>query len=139
MAQPDTAKVVVPVENLRKFAVDVIVKAGAKQSHAEALAELIVAADHRGHFSHGLNRLDYYVDDIFKGINALDKEPEIVKQSESTALVNGNNCLGPVVGKMCIDLAVEKAKATGIGWVCANGSNHFALRGGTASVPWSRV
>jgi len=122
-------KVIVPVENLRKFTQSVIVKAGAKESHAEALAELIVSADHRGHFSHGLNRLDYYVDDIFKKINELEKEPEIVKQSESTALVNGNNCLGPVVGKMCIDLAIEKAKATGIGWVCAHGSNHFGIAG----------
>ncbi|XP_012946979.1 ureidoglycolate dehydrogenase (NAD(+)) [Aplysia californica] len=122
-------KVIVPVENLRAFTERVIVKAGAKPAHAEALAELIVAADHRGHFSHGLNRLDYYADGIARGLNASDKEPEITKQGPSTALVNGNNCLGPVVGKMCIDLAIEKAKSTGVGWVCATGSNHFGISG----------
>ncbi|XP_035829865.1 uncharacterized oxidoreductase YjmC [Aplysia californica] len=127
-ADTDTT-VIVPVENLRAFTERVIVKAGAKPAHAEALAELIVAADHRGHFSHGLNRLDYYVDDIARGVNAVDKEPEITKQGPSTALVNGNNCIGPVVGKMCIDLAIEKAKSSGVGWVCASGSNHFGIAG----------
>lgn len=128
MASEDP-KAIVPVENLRKFCESVIVKAGAKPSHAQALAELIVAADHRGHFSHGLNRLDYYVDDIAKGNSELDKEPEIEKQGPSTALVNGNNCIGPVVGKMCIDLAIEKAKSSGIGWVSAHRSNHFGIAG----------
>lgn len=28
---------------------------------------------------------------------------------------------GPVVGKFCIDLAIKKAKQTGVGWVCATG------------------
>ena len=61
-------KVIVPVENLRKFTQSVIVKAGAKESHAEALAELIVSADHRGHFSHGLNRLGKYSYSLYLSI-----------------------------------------------------------------------
>lgn len=53
----------------------------------------------------------------------------IVKQSSATALVEGNNLLGPVVGKFCMNLAIEKAKQSGIGWVVANGSNHFGIAG----------
>jgi len=129
MAEAEPAQVIVPVAELRGFCERVIVKAGAEPFHAAQLAELIVAADHRGHYSHGLNRLDYYVDDIAKGNNEVNKEPEVIKQGPSTALVNGNNCLGPVVGTMCIDLAIEKAKASGIGWVSAQRSNHFGIAG----------
>ena len=57
MAAPKLTPVIVPVSELRAFCERVIIKAGAKSSHAAQLAELIVAADHRGHYSHGLNRL----------------------------------------------------------------------------------
>lgn len=46
--------------------------------------------------------------------------PEIVKQ-----MVNGKNGLGAVVGRFCMDLAIEKAKIVGVGWVCVNHSNHY--------------
>lgn len=62
-----------------------------------------------------------YVRDVQSGMTASDKEPEILKDTVATALVDGNNLLGPVVGKMCIDLAIEKAKNVGIGMVVAKG------------------
>ncbi|GFO11269.1 delta(1)-pyrroline-2-carboxylate reductase [Plakobranchus ocellatus] len=71
----------------------------------------------------------YYLTDLHKGFNAKDKEPEILKQTPATALVHGNNCVGPVVGKFCMDLAIEKAKNVGIGWVCVKASNHFGIAG----------
>ncbi|CAG5115409.1 unnamed protein product [Candidula unifasciata] len=122
-------QVIVPVEKLRDFVFRCMQKAGAKADQAEVMAELLVAADHRGHYSHGLNRIDYYLTEISNGWNSVDKEPEILKETVATALVNGNNCLGPVVGKFCIDLAIQKAKSAGIGWVSAKGSNHFGIAG----------
>lgn len=49
--------VTVAAEELFNFVVRCAERAGAKKPHAESLAELLVAADTRGHFSHGLNRL----------------------------------------------------------------------------------
>ncbi|XP_036391576.1 uncharacterized oxidoreductase YjmC-like [Megalops cyprinoides] len=100
---------------------------GTKRSHAISLAEVLVEGDRRGHYSHGLNRMDMYVKDIQTGICAKDGEPAIVKESAATALVNGNNLLGPVVGNFCMDLAIKKARDVGIGWVVAHGSNHFGI------------
>uniref|UniRef100_A0A0B7AHT4 Malate dehydrogenase n=1 Tax=Arion vulgaris TaxID=1028688 RepID=A0A0B7AHT4_9EUPU len=122
-------QVIVPLENLTDFIVRCMQKVGAKPDHAEVMAELLVSADHRGHYSHGLNRIDYYLSDISLGYNAVDKEPVVLKQTVATALVDGNNCLGPVVGRFCIDLAIAKANSAGIGWVCAKGSNHFGIAG----------
>ncbi|XP_055078570.1 uncharacterized oxidoreductase YjmC-like isoform X2 [Periophthalmus magnuspinnatus] len=102
---------------------------GTKPHHAHSLAEVLVEGDHRGHYSHGLNRMDMYVKDIESGICAKDGEPVIEKESAATALVDGQNLLGPVVGNFCMKLALKKAKEAGIGWVVARGSNHYGIAG----------
>jgi LDH2 family malate/lactate/ureidoglycolate dehydrogenase len=102
---------------------------GTKPDHAKSLATCLIAGDYRGHFSHGLNRLDMYVRDVKAGTTASNEEPTIVKESGATALVNGNNLLGPVVGNFCMNLAMKKAKVIGIGMVVANKSNHFGIAG----------
>jgi len=40
--------------------------------------------------------LEMYVNDIQVGTTALDGEPEVVNETSATALVKGNNLLGPV-------------------------------------------
>ncbi|BFY99219.1 hypothetical protein BsWGS_02259 [Bradybaena similaris] len=124
-----SSETVIPREEMHAFVVRCMEKVGTRPDHAQVLADLLVAADYRGHFSHGLNRLDMYVRDIQSKICVSDKEPEIAKETVATALVNGNNVLGPVIGKFCIDLAIKKAKEAGIGWVSAHGSNHFGIAG----------
>lgn len=64
-----------------------------------------------------------YVKDIESGICAKDGEPVIQKESVATALVDGKNLLGPVVGNFCMNLAIKKAKEAGIGWVVAHGES----------------
>uniref|UniRef100_A0A667YX37 Uncharacterized oxidoreductase YjmC-like n=1 Tax=Myripristis murdjan TaxID=586833 RepID=A0A667YX37_9TELE len=106
-----------------------MIAVGTKPHHARSLAEVLVEGDRRGHYSHGLNRMDMYVKDIKTGICAKDGEPVIEKESAATALVDGKNLLGPVVGNFCMDLAIKKAKEVGIGWVVAHGSNHYGIAG----------
>lgn len=55
--------------------------------------------------------------------------PEIVKESAATAFVKGHNGLGPVIGNFCMDVAIRKAKESGVGWVVACGSNHYGIAG----------
>ncbi|XP_033910277.1 uncharacterized oxidoreductase YjmC-like [Acipenser ruthenus] len=114
---------------VQSFIEKCMVATGAKPSHAKSLADVLVEGDCRGHYSHGLNRMDMYVKDIQTGICSKDGEPIIEKESVATALVNGENVLGPVVGNFCMDLAIKKAKDVGIGWVVAKGSNHYGIAG----------
>lgn len=53
------------------------------------------------------------------GITERNKEPEVLKESPSTAVVDGNNLLGPLVGTYCMELAIRKAEESGIGFVVA--------------------
>lgn len=58
-----------------------------------------------------------------------DHEPFVEKETVSTALVNGNDALGCAVGNFAMEVAIKKAKATGVGWVAANNSNHYGIAG----------
>jgi LDH2 family malate/lactate/ureidoglycolate dehydrogenase len=70
-----------------------------------------------------------YVRDIKEKTTNTNAEPKISKETVSTALVDGKNLLGPVVGNFCMNLAINKAKETGIGMVVANRSNHYGIAG----------
>ncbi|KAL1110429.1 hypothetical protein AAG570_007960 [Ranatra chinensis] len=100
---------------------------GTPAAHSNALAELLLAADVRGHYSHGLNRLEMYVRDIQNNICDGHAVPTILKENTSTAWVSGNNGLGPVVGNFCMNLAIQKAHQSGVGWVAAKNSNHYGM------------
>ena len=53
--------------------------------------------------------------------------PYIEKESETTALINGNNALGQIVSKKCMELCIEKAEKSGVAFVGACNSNHFGM------------
>ena len=72
--------------------------------------------------------LEMYVNDIGSGITVADKEPSVVKETVATALVDGNNVLGPTVGNFAMELAVQKAKEAGVGWVTAKGKFMHILK-----------
>lgn len=63
-----------------------------------------------------------YVLDVKSGIcNAL-ATPKVIQETPATAWVDGQNGLGAVIGNFCMDLAIQKAKNVGVGWVCAKGN-----------------
>ncbi|CAN8003719.1 unnamed protein product [Ixodes hexagonus] len=121
--------ILVDKEEMKSFIARCMEKVGTDKRHAQALADVLVAGDYRGHFSHGLNRLQMYVNDIEKKVCEPAGEPTILNELAATALVDGNNLLGPVVGKFCMELAIKKAKDAGVAWVVAKGSNHYGIAG----------
>lgn len=108
---------------------DCFIACKAPEKHADLMADLLTTADYRGHFSHGMNRLEWYVNDLLTETTDGAAEPKILKESPATAWVDGCNGLGAVVGKFCMDLAVKKAKNIGVGWVCVKRSTHYGIAG----------
>jgi Malate/L-lactate dehydrogenase len=47
----------ISLTEIRRFMIDSMTKVGTSEPHAADLADVLIAADYRGHFSHGLNRL----------------------------------------------------------------------------------
>ena len=48
-----------------------------------------------------------YVNDLQTKITNTDGEPKVEKETPATAMIDGNNLLGPVVGKFCMNLAIK--------------------------------
>lgn len=120
---------VVPKDEIVRFIQDCMCKAGTTPEDAYTVGHHLMIADYRGHFSHGMNRMQMYVQDIENRITDPVARPQIITDFQAIALVDGKNTLGQVVGKYCMELAIEKAKKFGIGMVTARGSNHFGICG----------
>ncbi|EZA49144.1 hypothetical protein DMN91_005306 [Ooceraea biroi] len=120
---------VVPKEEVIRFIEECMRKAGTTPEDAHTVAHHLMTADYRGHFSHGMNRMQMYVKDIENKITDPAARPRIVTDFQAIAVVDGENALGQVVGKYCVELAIEKAKKFGISMVSARGSNHYGICG----------
>ncbi|XP_037045184.1 uncharacterized oxidoreductase YjmC-like [Bradysia coprophila] len=119
----------VSVDESRRFMIDCLIASKSSPSHAQQMADMLVEADYRGHYSHGMNRVEMYVTELKEGVADGLATPKILKETPATAWVDGENGLGAVVGNFCMDLAIEKAKNVGVGWVCAKRSNHYGIAG----------
>src|SRR5215470_4991409 len=114
----------VSADRLRTFISQVFERAGVPAGDASILAELITEADLRGTDTHGVFRLPLYVRRIKAGGINLRPNIRIVEHRASIALVDGDNAMGHLVMRFAAQVAIEKARETGVGWVGARMSNH---------------
>jgi L-2-hydroxycarboxylate dehydrogenase (NAD+) len=111
------------------FTRDVFMKMGCNEHDSTIIAEVFLAAELRDHASHGMIRIkDYYELWRAKRINT-DPLIKIVHESPSTAVVDGDNAIGMVAARRSMEIAIEKAKKAGTGWVATRNSNHFGIAG----------
>nr|CAD7572851.1 unnamed protein product [Timema californicum] len=87
-----------PMPEIRRFLAEAMMKVGACEEHSLQLADVLAEADYAGHYSHGLNRIEMYVRDAQTGKCDVNVKPCVLKDTVSTAWVEGNNGLGMVVG-----------------------------------------
>jgi len=119
----------VPVETLRRFMTDVLLAVGVPSEDAEICTDVILAADLRGIESHGIGRLKYYYDRIKVGQHKVITEVEVVREGPTTAVLDGHHGMGMVVGKKGMQMAIDKARAYGMGAGAVRNSTHFGIAG----------
>lgn len=91
---------------------------------ADKVARLMTEADLIGQEGHGVFRLPMYIKRIRSG--GMNMRPQFKRLSErtATALIDGDNGMGHLVMAHATELAMEKARTTGVAWVGARMSNH---------------
>lgn len=99
----------------------------ASEKHANLVADVLISADLRGITSHGVFRFPKLVESIELGLQNPKARPEIERETHSCALLNGNHALGPVVAKEAMEIAIRKAKQSGIALVSVKNTNHFGI------------
>ena len=114
---------------LLEFTKNLFQKMGCSVRDSEIIADVFLAAELRDHASHGMIRIkDYY--QLWKA-NRINVNPDIkiVHESPSTAVVDGDNAIGMVAARKSMEIAIEKARNAGTGWVSTRNSNHFGIAG----------
>jgi L-2-hydroxycarboxylate dehydrogenase (NAD+) len=94
------------------------------EKDAELIAQLMTQAEFQGSDGHGIIRLPAYTKRILSGGINLNPDIKIIKEKVATALIDGDNAMGHLVMHKATQLAIEKAKKTGIAWVGSQFSNH---------------
>lgn len=104
-------------------------KIGCSEKDAAMAAKVLLSADLRGIDSHGVARLSGYVRlwEV-KRVNA-KAQVRVIHETPSTAVVDGDSGLGLIVAPFAMQVAIEKARNAGTGWVSVQNSNHFGIAG----------
>jgi L-2-hydroxycarboxylate dehydrogenase (NAD+) len=114
-------------DSLWRFTKNVFVQIGSDEENAALAATGLLRADLRGVDSHGIARLSGYVR-LWEAKRAnLSPSLQIVHETPSTGVVDGDGGLGLVVAPFAMDLAISKAKNVGSGWIAVRNSNHFGI------------
>lgn len=115
---------------MERFAKDVFLGVGVPEEDADICARVVIEADKRGIDSHGINRLKpIYYDRILDGIQFPKTNFDIVRKGPTTAVVDGHDGMGMVIGYKAMQLAIDKAKQYGMGMVAVRNSTHYGFAG----------
>ncbi|CUH68081.1 putative oxidoreductase YjmC [Thalassovita gelatinovora] len=110
--------------DLKAFIARCLGACGMPESDAATVAGLMAQADLMGQDGHGVFRLPMYIKRIHAG--GMNMTPNFTRLHErpATALIDGDNGMGHLVMHHATELAMQKARGTGVAWVGARHSNH---------------
>ncbi len=114
-------------QKLRIFCENILKKSGLPQEDAYIVADSLIFANLKGIDSHGIMRFPFYLERLKKGGTKANPKIKKVKEKAASALLDGDNGMGQVIGKYATKLAIEKAKEVGISFVGIKGSSHYGV------------
>lgn len=121
---------IVDWQTITNFVVDAFVGYGVPKKDAEICADVLLLSDKRGIESHGVNRFKpVYLDRIKAGIQNAKTNIEIIKETPTTAVIDGHHGMGQVIGHTAMSMAIKKAKEYGMGMVAVRNSCHYGIAG----------
>ena len=116
-------------ELLDKFCMEAFQKFGFNESESRIISDVLLMSDDFGIESHGMQRLVRYHKGIESGLIKVDAKPEVVFETPISAVIDGHSGMGQLLGQKAMEMAIEKAKVTGVGIVSVKNSNHYGIAG----------
>jgi|TARA_B100000427_G_scaffold316448_1_gene311517 L-2-hydroxycarboxylate dehydrogenase (NAD+) len=127
---PEEDEIRVNSEKLRKTAEQIFIKCGMTLANSKIATDVLLSADIRGVDTHGVsNMLRNYVLYLSEGSAKANPEWKIVRETESCATIDCDEGLGLVVAPQAMNIAIEKAKKTGVGLVSMGNGRHLGMAG----------
>jgi L-2-hydroxycarboxylate dehydrogenase (NAD+) len=119
----------ISVDTLQQFIQDVFQSVGVPCDDSKTASEVLIASDLRGIESHGIGRLKYYYDRFKSGQHKPITKMDIIRESPTTAVIDGNHGVGMVIATRSMQMAIDKARIYGMGSVAVRNSTHFGIDG----------
>lgn len=120
---------VLPWQDLHDFTKRVFVRLGVPEQDAVTEADTLTWANLRGVDSHGVVRIPWYLENVQNGITNPTPDIQITIETPAIALIEADRAFGPVVTNQAADLAVEKARGVGVGWILIRNHTHQGTMG----------
>ncbi|MBS1626905.1 MAG: Ldh family oxidoreductase [Bacteroidetes bacterium] len=116
-------------QQLSQFIQKIFLAIGCSLNDSCTATKVLLSADIRGIDSHGVARLNGYI--RLWEAKRINSNPtiKIIHETPSTATIDGDAGLGLVVAPYAMQIAINKAKNVGTGWVSVGNSNHFGIAG----------
>jgi LDH2 family malate/lactate/ureidoglycolate dehydrogenase len=114
---------------LRETATAIFRAAGADAEPTEILVDHLIDANLAGHDSHGVQHIPGYVQSIENGVIQPNARPTIVRETATSALLDGQWTFGQVSARRGTELAVAKAKEAGVAVVGVVRCTHIGRLG----------
>ena len=119
----------VTIESLRAFGREALTRAGLSPAGAEIVTEVQLEASLRGQPTHDMVSIPRYATRIASAKINASPRIKIERETDNTALIDGDNGPGQWVSMVAMTLAMRKARGNGIGVVSVRRSNHFGAAG----------
>ncbi|HEY6353141.1 MAG TPA: Ldh family oxidoreductase [Burkholderiaceae bacterium] len=114
----------VTFDRLQAYIAMALAKVGMPEADAHQVATLMASADLQGSDGHGVLRLPQYVKRIRAGGINLRPNIRVVHERPGSAVIDGDNGMGHLVASRVVQVAIDKARHTGVAWAGARLSNH---------------
>lgn len=114
---------------LKRFMEEGFVVMGVPRDDARICAEILVESDLRGIQSHGIGRFMMYIDRMKQGIQLPVTKETVLKETATTALIDGGDGMGHVIAYHAMQRAIDMAKTNNVGIVAVKNSTHFGITG----------
>lgn len=116
-------------ETLRQIGREFFEAAGCRPADAAVVVDHLVESNLFGHDSHGAIRFYDYGRGIREGRYQTQATPVIERQTDGTAVVDGQGALGPIGATYAAELAIDKARRHGIAAVALRNTSHIGRVG----------
>ena len=118
-----------PTEILECFCIDSFKNFGFSEDESKIITDVLLTSDKFGIESHGMQRISRYHKGIQKGLIKVDAVPEVIFETPVTAVLDAHDGMGQLVAYKAMNMAIEKAKKSGIAIVSVRNSNHYGIAG----------
>lgn len=117
------------VDVLEQFCRDAFQRFGFSEKESKIITDVLLTSDRYGIESHGMQRLSRYHKGIESGMIKVDAVSEVIFETPVSAVIDGHDGMGQLIGYQAMQKAIDKAKKSGMAIVTVRNSNHYGIAG----------